>query len=295
MRLLVLCFPTWGRGNQLHLTSAGNLVVLAPDELLRQLVEAGWTVEAVSMAERTELRLHRSALPLRAVDEVDFSSYDLYWHMFRDPTQPEVLERLAARRFDYRGRPVINDAFKLQHHRKDSYLKTLARYELAPRIVEGADTAGWTRCGDALISPDRRLIETHACNNNRGDYPERGAGRIVTEYIDNSRGGLRSIVRFGVAFGQGFAGYRYYSDAAAFRSGGARSWEPWTAPPALRERLAAALAETGCDVCHVEAVSRGEELCVFDVNPYPTADGQTLSEITRSLVAVIRRRFGDPE
>ncbi|MBW3542984.1 MAG: hypothetical protein KY476_22205 [Planctomycetes bacterium] len=296
-RLLVLCFPTWGRGNQLHRTGRGDAVVLAPDEFLRLLLEAGWTMDVVSLAGRSELPLYRSRLPLKAITDVDFDSYDLYWHMFRDPTQPEVLQMLSQLKLDDGGRPMINRAEKLCDHHKGRYAPLLAERGLGPEIIDdvgGIDASTWHQAGSVRISPDRRFIQTHKYNNNHGDYPERAPERIVTRFVENEHDGLWSIVRFGVAFGEGFRGFRYWGRSPFVKSGTAERWEEYAVPERLRAPLAAVLDELGCDVCHVEAVPLGESLSVFDINPYPTAEGRTLSQVSAEVVRVLRSRFEPP-
>lgn len=57
MRLLTLCFPTYGQQNPLHLNARGDRIVLAPDEFHRQLLALGWEIDVVSLAEPTRLPL----------------------------------------------------------------------------------------------------------------------------------------------------------------------------------------------------------------------------------------------
>lgn len=286
MRLLTLCLPTLGRDNHLHITGDRLNIVLAPDEFHLLLLQAGWQIDVVSLATAGDRPLLRSLLPLKSLAEVTLDQYDVLWHMFRDPTQPEVL-RILSGLADH-GRPVINSAFRLKDHHKRKYLRVFQRYGIGPAILGGA-TAGadWLPCGAARISPDGKWIETYAVNNNRGCSAVRPYERVVTQFINNAVDGKRSIVRFGVAFGRGFEGFRYWSDAPSFKTGSATSWEPYVVPPAHQPAIRYALAELGCDVCHVEAVPRGERLYIFDVNPYPTADGRTLSLITQPLVRIV--------
>jgi hypothetical protein len=295
MRLLSVCFPTYGRDNGLHLNGHGDRVVLAPDEFHRQLLMVGWQVDVVGLTPRTTLRLFRSELSLKVPDEVDFNDYDLCWHMFRDPTQPEVLNWLREFHPNHLATPVINRAERLASHQKNHYLPILHRYGIGPKILLSApQSTSWIVSSSELVSEDLAWIDTYAYNNNRGDYPSRGSERIVTEYIDNAVGGRRSIVRFGYAFGQGFSGFRYFKAVSVptFKTGEADSHQPYVVPQALRPRITAAMNELGCDVCHIEAIPLGDRLYVIDVNPYPTASGKTLSQITSSLIEVLTTRFG---
>lgn len=292
MRLLTLCFPTFGKDNHLHLASDGKKIVLAPDQFHAELLKAGWTVDVVSLAPPSQKRLFCSGLPLHTAAHVAGQAYDLVWHMFRDPTQPEVLAALKTlpSSLPCPAAPV-NDAFRLVHHHKLHYLPILARHGLALPIVD-VDPPGidWQLSSGAFVDLQQGLISTQAYNNNRGDYPSRGHGRITLHYIDNSVNGLRSFVRFGMAFGRGFSGCEYFSRQLAFRSGEAEQVRPYRLPQPRQAPLARALAEMGCDVCHVEAVIKDERLFVFDVNPYPTSHGKTLTDITRALIPCFQER-----
>src|SRR5262245_32956452 len=137
MRLLTLCYPTFGKDNHLHLTSDGKGVVLAPDEFHAELMQAGWEVTVASLGPPTDKRLLRSDLRLASLNRVAGQSYGLLWHMFRDPTQPEVLAALQplASSLPSAG-AAVNNASALAHHNKLHYLPILAKYDLAPEIVD---------------------------------------------------------------------------------------------------------------------------------------------------------------
>jgi hypothetical protein len=292
MRLLSLCFPNVGKTDEVHLNSRADAVVLAPDEFLRLLREVGWHVDVVSLAKPTNLPLFRSGLPLLRLKDVQPSSYDLLWHMFRDPTPPEALERLQRQPLDYGKARIVNAAQCLQNHNKLHYLPVLARHGVGVEPCgNDLSIAEWQKDTDLWISRDRKYIATHAYNSNRGVYPEWGHGRIVTRYIDNAAGGFRTFVRFGYAFGQGFSGFRYYlpeSNPAA-RTGAAVRYEPYVVPEKLRPKISQAMNALGCDVCHLEAIPKDDDLRICDVNPNPTANGRTLTPITQSLVDIIDR------
>ncbi|MBS0208878.1 MAG: hypothetical protein JSS27_07990 [Planctomycetes bacterium] len=291
MKLLTICYPTFGRDNVLQLTSKGDRVLLAPDEFHVGLLELGWTIDVVSLAEPTPLTLFRSGLPLLRPEQIDWSKYDLIWHMLRDPTQPEALA-LLARLPQLPNVTVINHADRLKDHHKANYLPILHALGLAPRVTTlPPNRTGWLHSYGSFISPDRKWIDTNAFNNNRGDYPARGHGRIVTEFIDNQIDGWHSVVRFGFVCGVVTSGLRYWSTDAAFRSGGAMRHEAYSVPARIEQRLCEGLSRIGCDVCHVEAVPTADGLYVIDINPYPTADGKTLSTITRAMVEKIDRHF----
>lgn len=292
-RLLTFCYPTYGVLNELHLNSRGDGVVLAPDEFHRILAANGWRADVVTLGPMSDIPLFRSGLRLMALKDVMLAEYDAYWHMFRDPTQLEVLAIFDGLNLDYGGKPVINHIDRLRHHVKHRYSPILASEGLGPEIaVIGGDRTGWCTDEGCRISPDQQFIESCAYNNNRGDYPDRKDEMIVTRYVDNAIDGVRRTVRFGYAFGGGFRGFSYYSRRLAFKSGGAERIEPFEVSDALRPRISAVLTKIGIDVCHVDAVPDGDDLRIVDINPYPTSNGKTLSVITQDLVEQMNRRFG---
>lgn len=284
MKLLTLCFPTFGKDNYIHLSSKGD-IVLAPDEFHCCLLASGWEIDVVAIGLETDGRLFRSKLPLKRFQDVQLDEYDLFWHMFRDATQPEVLRMLDQLNANYHDKLVINRADRLAKHFKNEYLPVLERHGVGTTVVSvNPKEHTWTNAGSEHINVDRTLVDSNAYNNNRGDYPQRGSGRVITRYIDNSKEGRRSIVRFGYAFGRGFEGFQFFcpDSTLCFKTGSASSWEAYSVPEHIRPAITAAMQELGCDVCHIEAIPVEDRLLVFDVNPYPTADGKTLSIITRS-------------
>ncbi len=112
------------------------------DEFNRILLERGWEVDVVSLGPLSEYPLFRSKLQLLAMSEVAFDSYDVYWHMLRDPTQPEVLKLLENLKLDYAGKPVINHVDRLRYHDKHRYSKVLLEardgtWRYCPRPLTG--------------------------------------------------------------------------------------------------------------------------------------------------------------
>jgi hypothetical protein len=291
-RLLSLCFPTFGSQNELHLNSRNDAVVLAPDEFNRILVARGWEVDVVSLGPLSEHTLFRSKLSLRALSDVDFDSYDVYWHMLRDPTQPEVLDIIQKLNLDYSGKPVINHIDRLRHHNKHHYARILFDAGIGSEILPTpADRSDWIAEESCRVSPDGTMIESCAYNNNRGDYPGLRNETIVQRYIDNAVDGLRSMVRFGYAYGSGFTGFKYFSRRMAFKSGGAERREAYTVDEKHHASISKVVSELGVDVCHIDAIPVGDQLMVIDINPYPTSNGSTLSPITESLVDILERQF----
>jgi len=291
MRLLTWCFPTFGQDNPLHLNRQGDRIVLAPDEFHVSLARRGWSVTVVSLAPFTSLPLWRSELTMVRPQDVNPRDYDVHWHMFRDPTQPEVLALLEQLQVKVPPAQLINSVDKLRFHDKHRYAPVLQSLGIGPEVLPKEGKEGWPELHSTYLSPDKMRISSNAYNNNRGDYPERGEGHIITRFIDNAQNGVRSLVRFGVAFGQGFRGFQYFSEEWAFKTGGAKRIEPYEVPYSLRPQIASVLRRLGCDVCHVEAIPQNDRLWIVDINPYPTANGTTLSVITEDLADHITNYF----
>jgi hypothetical protein len=303
-RLLVICFPTWGKENELHLDSSGRSVVLAPDEMTRLLETKNIAVDVASLdGVSTDKPLMRSGKPVRRLAEIVVEDYDAYWHMFRDPTQPEVLTRLDELRLDYGGGRVINDVRFLKDHHKWRYLPVLAKHGIGPRVFTEYDhrntmDENWsTPSYGASVAKikGRRIICTSAFNNNRGDYPQRRSQeQIFVEYLDNAASGVRSFFRVGFSMGRVTSGWLYCSDETVLtqKSGSCKHQIPFQIPDRYHGVIAECMRELGVDVCHLEGLFIKERLFVFDVNPYPTAHGSTLTPISEEVCRCIAEAIG---
>ncbi len=298
-RLLVLCLPTWGTENALHLNSTGQAIVLAPDEMIRLLELTGVAVDVVSIdGSVPEKPLMRSGKRLRPLEEIDPTDYDLFWHMFRDPTQPEVLACLENLRLDYGGKRILNDVRFLKDHHKWHYLPVLFRHGIGPRVFpqynrNNTARANWSSphySARVAEIDGKRIICTAAFNNNRGDYPaRRPRENIYVEYLDNAASGVRSFFRVGYALGQVTAGWLYCSEAKLLtqKSGSCKHQVPFQIPLRYHGVIAECLRELGIDVCHLEGLFIKDRLFLFDINPYPTAHGGTLSVISAEICRCI--------
>jgi hypothetical protein len=288
MRLLSICYPTFGAGTRLHLNSRGDGIVLATDQFHVALKGLGWECDAASLIDPAGLPLAVSRMPLMDISEIDWGRYDAVWHMMRDPTQPEVmalLDKLPGHTI-----PTINPAANLRWHNKFRYYPILFDCGIGPRLMNKTGSLATMVHGNLVCQADG-WIETNAYNNNRGDYPDRKPDRITAAFIDNASDGRRSIVRAGWAMGYPVSGFRYHSEDAAFRTGRAVRVDPYEIPEAAITPLRAAFQLMGIDVCHFDAIPVGEWLYVVDVNPFPTSNGTTLTPITERLASVIDHRF----
>lgn len=288
--LLVLCFPTFGALNNIHLNSKGDRVILAPDEFNKYFLQNNLNFDVVSLAdEKVKLPLMYSGITTKSIEQINITDYKFVWHMFRDPTQPEVLEKV--KNIDFSNNIIINDVKYIKNLFKQNYYAILNKYNLAPKVLSLDYTQikwNYQNFG-TLLSQDKKYICSYAYNNNRGDYIEREKKKkFIAEYIDNTdENGYRSFFRIGYAYGKFSFGWMYYGTEYSLKSGNCKIKKKFFLDDPIQEKLSSAMKEVGVDVCHVEGLFKNDKLYIFDINPYPTAAGNTLSPITEELSKII--------
>jgi hypothetical protein len=293
--LLALCYPTYSR--LLHLDAKGSSVVLAPDEMLRILTEMGHRVEVANCSPfQTSIPLMRSRLTMKTLDDVDPEDFDICWHMFRDPTEPEVMQGSRAFVNWFPRDRVVNHVRNLSRLYKRHYLPVFYRLGIGPRVLNVvAESLDWRPMDHgAAVSLCGRFIRTSDYNNNRGDYPEREArGDVVTEFLDGAEGGVRSFFRVGYAAGKVLPGWLYSSSDAQLiqKSGTCRQKEPHQLSVPYQAKVREAMTKLGIDAAHLEGTYVAGVPKIFDVNPYPTSYGATLASISRGMCEALAERW----
>lgn len=293
-RLLTVCYPTFN--NQLHTNASNDSLILATDEILVGMMDRGWEVHAVSLCDPQGYPLMRSGLRLCNPMDIDPGSYDLIYHAFRDPTQPEVYNRLEELEWSDLDVPTLNHAVNLLNHHKQAYFKILNMHNIGPKTFDDAPpgvTWGETEHG-ATPSTDRKYIRTWGINNNRGNYPQRRSYEvIISEYIDNAAAGVRSFFRIGYALGRCCRGWFYASrdDLVIQKSGNSKHKIPFAMPHSYAKIVENAMNDVGIDLAHIEGCFIGERLYVFDINPFPTTYGATLKVTTEEMCDRIDKWF----
>lgn len=277
---------------QLHTCGASqNYVMLAPHDILRDLSRAGVCVELVSLYQPVNMTLP-DGMKIISINDATPEA-DLYIHMFRDPTEPEVLEQLQA--WNLPLKLTLNDAFKLRDFSKWKYMPLLHQHGIGPEIATSSSDVRWQPPSySTRISTDHQWIETAAFNNNRGQYPERrGRERIVTRFIDNATKGIRSFFRIGYMLGRFTTGWLYMAPAeqGVIKTGTAAHAVPFDLPRRHHAALRKVLEELSVDYCHVEGCFVADRLCVFDINAHPTSSGSTLSYITKDMASLMIGRL----
>jgi hypothetical protein len=137
-----------------------------------------------------------------------------------------------------------------------------------------------------------RFIRTFNRNNNRHEYWGcRAREEIVTDFLDSSRDGERSFFRVGYAAGQVFPGSLYTTDAEhlLLKTGTCKRHEYHRIPHEHHPRIVQAMRELGVDVAHLEGTYIRDVAMIFDVNPYPTSYGKTLTPISRWMCEALSK------
>lgn len=288
--LLVLCFPTFGKNNEIHLNSKNDHIVLAPDEFNKYFLEYNLDFDIVSLIDKKlDLPLMNSKIIPKLIDEINISDYKFVWHMFRDPTQPEVLDKL--KHIDFSKNIVINNVEYIKNLFKENYYKVLNKYNLAPKILDlDYNQIRWNYENfGTLISEDKKYICSYSYNNNRGDYIDREEKKkFIAEYIDNTdENGYRSFFRIGYAYNKFSSGWMYSGKSYSLKSGNCDIKKKFSLNESIQAEISPAMQEIGVDVCHVEGLFKDNRVYIFDINPYPTSYGNTLSTITEELSLII--------
>jgi hypothetical protein len=298
--LLVLCYPTYSRA--LHLDSKNLHVVLAPDEIPAHFLRLGHRVEIINLSPfDTDKPLMRSNVLMKRLHQVDPTTFDLCWHMFRDPLEEEVKPFLPSFSELLPANRTINHASRLQNHFKRVYLPILHQHGIGPQTFPEMDhnamTWGTTEWSVA-VSTCGKFIRVYDYNNNRGDYPEREKrSQLVVEYLDAATDGQRSFFRCGYAAGRVLPGTLYTSgaDKVVQKSGICKI--KWThhVPEQFHGAIVASFNEMGIDACHFEGLYVNGNLRVFDVNPYPTSYGSTLRPMSEAMTEAIIARWNESQ
>lgn len=297
--LLVLAYPLYA--GQLHYDSKGIYVVLAPDEIVKNLLNLGVRTIVVNVVDdkQTPIPLMRSGLTMTSRDKIDITKFDAVWHMFRDPTQPEVAALAAAAPdlFFPKDKPIINSIKSLDRMYKSQYIPILEKHGIGPKIMVEPPGTQWGPCNhSAQVSLDRKLVKTANYNNNRGDYPQRekDMGTIVVEFLDSAVNGQRSFFRVGYSMGKVLPGWMYTSsdDQVVQKTGTCKIRTPHEVPTEHHAVIKRAMDEIGIDLCHIEGLYVNGALKLFDINPYPTTYGTTLKPISDAMAEQIVKHFG---
>lgn len=295
--VLVYCYPLYS--GLIHFDSKNESVVLAPDEMIAILLARGHRVEVVNLApQHTDKPLMRSKLTMKRREEVEPSQFDLGWHMFRDPIQPEVAALAPLFATDFLPHRTVNHLVRLCEHYKHHYLPILHKHGVGPQVIgfEHQSMEWSPEEWSTSFSADGKFVRVYDYNNNRGDYPTREKqSRVVVEFLNGVIGDRRYFFRVGYAAGKVLPGWIYSSLATKViqKSGTCDQKQPHSIPTQFHAPLVAAFTEMGVDAAHIEGTYVDGQVKIFDVNPYPTSYGKTLKDISDVMVTAIVDRWNE--
>ena len=285
MKILSICLPTFN--GEAHYDIKNAHFFLATDELNRLLISLGANVDVVSFYQPVDKPLMNSKLNMLSPGEVNPNNYDLIIHMFRDPTPPIVLLKLQELGWNNLNVRILNNAFLLSNHTKKSYMKILCNHNLGIRSYELSELPKlkWeSSIFDASIDTTHKYIKVNARNNDRmfNDY-------VISDYIDNNSGQIRSFFRVGYCLGRCCSGWLHMTTADNFilKSGNTRHHVPFMMPTIDSNRVVAAMAELNIDFAHIEGCYKHDELYIFDINTHPNSAGNTLTRISSEIATRI--------
>jgi len=315
MRILALTWPTNGKG-ELMINARRDLLCPAIDGIVDELLQRGHSVICVNLA--AEVRDYHaeelsvpgfvSGVPFFRWSEVKNREFDLVWHAIKDPTPAaavEVVER-AMRQLNPDVR-VLNPVSKLKDHVKRNYLPVLVSKGVGVPILEpyaGIEDAQGifdpAKChpshNGAHVSHDLGAVRVAQKNCDRFSLrlPEEG---VTLKYLNNAgrrEAGMRTFVRLPFAAGKCLPGFLYYCPETILtpKSGNAERIEEYTVSVDRGGKLSGAMHELGVDIAHIEAIDfPNGDLQVFDVNPFPSSSGRTLTPLSAAIAQRITQVF----
>jgi hypothetical protein len=101
-----------------------------------------------------------------------------------------------------------------------------------------------------------------------------------------TKNGLRTFFRVPYAAGKCLEGFKYYCPPEILcpKSGAAVEKEPFTIGDMTGGTIAACMEELGVNLAHLEGVEAGFTVEIFDVNPFPSSAGASLTPLSEQIV-----------
>ena len=293
-----------------------DLLCPAIDGIVDELLKRGHSVICVNLAAEvaeysaSELALPGfvSGVPYFRWSDVRNRNFDLVWHAIKDPT-PGAAVRVVSRVMkdlhpDVR---VLNPVAKLRNHVKQNYLPVLQDKGVGAPILESysamEDENGVfdpAKChppqNGAYVSLDLFAIRVPQKNCDRRSLRMSEEG-VTLKYFDNAglrESGMRTFVRFPFAAGKCLPGFRYYCPEMILtpKSGNAARIEEYVVSVDQGGKISGAMHQLGVDIAHIEAVDfHNGGICVFDVNPFPSSSGRTLTPLSSAIAERLTHVF----
>lgn len=306
MRILVLTWPT-NAAERLMTNARRDLLCPAADGIVAALLDDQHELVAVNAAADwleadqawLELPCWNSGVRLVRWSAVRNRRFDLVWHCVKVPPPAAAVE--AVQQITREVVPptrVLNPIDRMVGCGKYGYLPLLEEFHLGAQVLVGyppmEDAAGrvdpgkcFPSCNGALVSLDKRAIRAPTHEGRLGLSDPRGG--VTMRYYDTEdlrEPGLRTFFRVPFAVGKALPGCLYYcpSSILAPKSGNALRWEPFELIEPVSQKVTAAMHRLGVDLAHLEGTdTRDGGVHLFDINPFPTSTGRTLSSMARAM------------
>ena len=306
MRILVLTWPTNQR-DELMTNARGDLLCPAIDGLVDQLVTQGHTLVCVNVAadcfdfDPNELALPAWASGMQYVrwSQVQKRDFDLVWHGVKVPTPPPAVDAIGKIMQDLPPEiRVLNPVQRMKDFTKRTYLTVLQEHNVGAEILDSypgiedengrfAPKKCHASCQGTFVALDKRAIRVPMHNKGLGiRNPE---GGITLRYYDTAgwhEPGQRTFFRLPFAAGKALEGFRYFcpENIVAPKSGNAKRYEPFSVNYKVGRRLCISMHKLGVDIAHLEGIElKDGTVRIFDVNPFATAIGRTLTPISQRI------------
>lgn len=307
LRILALTWTTFDDEENLMINDRSDLICPAIDGITNIFLQRGHQVVYVNLFKKhTHCLSHISGLPYHRWEEVKNRNFDIIWHAIKDPTPlgaiPEV-EKIMKELPE--NIPIWNDVKKLKDHTKRHYIQVMReknvgaiilKDELKPFLNAEGKLDYQNKCfppsQGCYVTKDYNAIRLSNMNSRRIHPLFSPEGGVTLKYHNTAKNSLispnghRVFFRVPYAGGKCLEGFKYFCPPSILcpKSGAAVKKEPFYIPDMSGTTIAAAMEELGVDLAHLEGVEAGFTVEVFDVNPFPSSAGASLTPISEAIV-----------
>ena len=312
MRILALTWPTDNK-NQLMINRRRDLICPAIDGITNELLSEGHSVLYVNIAaevfsyDEKELKLLSfiSGLPFYRWSNIKNKKFDIIWHAIKDPTPPEAIKpvKKIMKELDS-SIPVLNSISYISTHTKRKYISLLREKGVGAIILDNYkkflkengdidEKKCFPSCQAALVSLDKYAIRLHNTNNARINLNADGITLRYQNNVGTIKKNLRSYFRVPYASGKCLPGTRYFfpPEILCPKTGQSVESEEYSIPNMTAGTISAAMEQIGVNIAHIEGINAGFTVEIFDINPFPSSSGRTLTPMSKKIAKRITQIY----
>lgn len=317
LKILALTWTTFDNETELMINARRDLICPAVDGLTNELLNLGHTVIYVNVFAEYKKDIPKKDLDCPAMisglkyylwQDIKTRDFDLIWHCVKDPTPPQALPYFKKIMEELDPKiPVLNDVEKLKDHTKRKYITLMRKKNVGAIILD--DYTDWLKADGTIdfankchpvsqgcyVSLDYHAIRLANTNSQRTNLNQDG---ITLKYHNTSKypgakPGVRSFFRVPYAAGKCLQGWKYYcpENILCPKSGAAVEKVPYSIPEMTAGTVSAAMNELGVDIAHIEGVEAGFTCEIFDINPFPSSSGATLTPMSIQMAKRIEQVY----